>query len=376
MNFVITSDPKNVHHILSDNFANYPKGPEYKNMFEPLGDGILNSDSESWREQRRMIQLFMKNSKYRGLVEKTILRKLVRGLFPILDHVSRKEISEIIDMQDVIQRFMYDSICISVLGFDPNCLTIEFPEVTHAKAFDIMGEAVFYRHIVPEFYWKFQKWLQIGEEKKLSGALQIYDQFLYKYISAKREQVLNEKEAADFDLLTAYIRVEMKEHGNSLVWFFWLVGKHPLVENKILEEISAANFLQEKDGKQLRVFSAEEAAIEEDMLPSGHRVRRKMRVLISFYSMGRMEAIWGKDCLEFKPERWISDKGGILHVPPYKFVAFNDGPRSCLGKDVSFIQMKMVASAILWNYHVQVVEDHLVCTRSCCCASNEKWLEG
>ncbi|KAJ6298143.1 hypothetical protein OIU76_019307 [Salix suchowensis] len=96
------------------------------------------------------------------------------------------------------------------------------------------------------------------------------------------------------------------------------------------------------------------------MLPSGHRVRRKMRVLISFYSMGRMEAIWGKDCLEFKPERWISDKGGILHVPPYKFVAFNDGPRSCLGKDVSFIQMKMVASAILWNYHVQVVEDHPV----------------
>ncbi|KAJ6423425.1 hypothetical protein OIU84_024389 [Salix udensis] len=322
-----------------------PWGPEYRKMFEPLGDGILNSDSDSWREQRRMIQLFMKNSKYRGLVEKTILRKLVRGLFPILDHVSRKEISEIIDMQDVIQRFMYDSICISVLGFDPNCLTIEFPEVTHAKAFDIMGEAVFYRHIVPEFYWKFQKWLQIGEEKRLSGALQIYDQFLYKYISAKREQVLNEKEAADFDLLTAYIRVEMKEHGNSkasnkflrdtatnllvagrdtpgagLVWFFWLVGKHPLVENKILEEIRAANFLQEKDGKQLRVFSAEEvnslvylhaavcetlrlyppvhtnhkAAIEEDMLPSGHRVRRKMRVLISFYSMGRMEAIWGK----------------------------------------------------------------------------------
>ncbi|KAJ6301563.1 hypothetical protein OIU77_015801 [Salix suchowensis] len=426
MNFVITSDPKNVHHILSDNFANYPKGPEYRKMFdEPLGDGILNSDSESWREKRRMIQLFMKNSKYRVLVEKTILRKLVRGLFPILDHVSRKEISEIIDMQDVIQRFMYDSICISVLGFDPKCLTIEFPEVTHAKAFDIMGEAVFYRHIVPEFYWKFQKWLQIGEEKKLSRALQTYDQFLYKYISAKREQVLNEKEAADFDLLTAYIRVEMKEHGNStasnkflrdtatnllvagrdtpaagLVWFFWLVGKHPLVENKILEEIRAANFLQEKDGK-LRVFSAEEvsslvylhaavcetlrlyppvhtnhkAAIEEDMLPSGHRVRRKMRVLISFYSMGRMEAIWGKDCLEFKPERWISDKGGILHVPPYKFVAFNDGPRSCLGKDVSFIQMKMVASAILWNYHVQVVEDHPVSPGLAVVLSNEKWLE-
>lgn len=422
MDFVITSDPKNVHHILSDNFANYPKGPVYKKIFEPLGDGILNSDSESWRAQRKMIQLFMKNNKYKELVEKTILQKLVQGLFPILDHVSRKEMSEIIDMQDVIQRFMYDSNCMSVLGFDPNCLTIEFPEVAHAKAFDIMEEAVFYRHIVPEFYWKFQKWLQIGEEKKLSRALQTFDQFMYKCISTRCEQVLNEnkakmeniveeKEAADFDLLTAYIKVQMKEHGNSaassnkflrdtatnllvagrdtpsagLVWFFWLVAEHPLVESKILDEIRAANLVKEKDGK-LRVFSAEEvnglvylhaamcetlrlypsvhtnhkAAVEEDILPSGHRVRRKMQVLISFYSMGRMEAIWGKDCLEFKPERWISDKGGIIHVPPYKFAAFNDGPRTCLGKDVSFIQMKMVACAVLWNYHVQVVEGHQV----------------
>jgi len=74
--------------------------------------------------------------------------------------------------------------------------------------------------------------------------------------------------------------------------------------------------------------------------------------------MGRMESIWGGDCLEFKPERWISEQGRIMHVPSYKFIAFNAGPRTCLGKDVSFIQMKMVASSIIWNYRVQVVEGH------------------
>ncbi|KAI4332135.1 hypothetical protein L6164_017069 [Bauhinia variegata] len=76
--------------------------------------------------------------------------------------------------------------------------------------------------------------------------------------------------------------------------------------------------------------------------------------------MGRSEEIWGKDCLEFKPERWISEKGGIIHVPSYKYITFNAGPRTCLGKEMSFVEMKMVASAILWNYHVQVVEGHPV----------------
>jgi cytochrome P450 len=76
--------------------------------------------------------------------------------------------------------------------------------------------------------------------------------------------------------------------------------------------------------------------------------------------MGRMESIWGEDCLEFKPERWISEQGRIVHVPSYKFIAFNAGPRTCLGKDMSFIQMKIVASSIIWNYRVQVVEGHPV----------------
>ena len=49
-----------------------------------------------------------------------------------------------------------------------------------------------------------------------------------------------------------------------------------------------------------------------------------------------------------------------MHVRSFKFATFNAGPRTRLGKDISFIQMKMIASAIIWNYHVQVVEGHPV----------------
>jgi cytochrome P450 len=72
--------------------------------------------------------------------------------------------------------------------------------------------------------------------------------------------------------------------------------------------------------------------------------------------MGRLEETWGKDCLEFKPERWISERGGIVHNPSYKFFSFNAGPRTCLGKDLSFIQIKMIAISILCKYRVLLVE--------------------
>lgn len=85
--FWVTSDPINVRHILNTSFANYPKGPEFKKMFEPFGDGIINSDSDLWKNRRRMYHALIGQSKYESFIEKTILGKVVDGLIPLLDHV-------------------------------------------------------------------------------------------------------------------------------------------------------------------------------------------------------------------------------------------------------------------------------------------------
>ncbi|KAL0369550.1 UNVERIFIED_CONTAM: cytochrome [Sesamum angustifolium] len=44
---------------------------------------------------------------------------------------------------------------------------------------------------------------------------------------------------------------------------------------------------------------------ENDVLADGTFVTRGTRVTYHPYAMGRMERIWGPDCLEFKPERWL-----------------------------------------------------------------------
>ncbi|XP_038717259.1 alkane hydroxylase MAH1-like [Tripterygium wilfordii] len=414
LGFVLTSDPANVHHIFSKNFENYPKGPEFKLFLEPVGEGIFIADGESWKFQRRLIQSLMKNKLFEHNLEKIILTKVENGVVPVLEHAIGNGIE--VDMQEVFQRLTFDTICVLVLGYDPKCLTIGFPEVVYEKAFDDMEETSFRRHIIPENLWKLQRWFQIGQERKMSEAWKIFDEFLYERISSKREYLKgvkapNNENVEYSDLLTTLMKEdELKDQpttaspdkflrdmafsliaagrdtvGATLSWFLWLVATHPSIEEKIIQEIKA-NVDVEKDGKKLKIFGAKEVrmlnylhgslcetlrlypagpfehkrSIDPDTLPSGHRISANTRILISLYSMGRMEEIWGKDYLEFKPERWISDKGGILHVPSYKFMAFVAGPRSCLGKNMAFIQMKMVACAILYNYHVHVVEGHHV----------------
>ena len=76
--------------------------------------------------------------------------------------------------------------------------------------------------------------------------------------------------------------------------------------------------------------------------------------------MGRTASIWGEDCHEFKPERWITDDGGIKHEPPHKFFVFSAGSRICLGKEIAFTLMKAIIATIVHTYDVQVIESHPV----------------
>ncbi|KAF8411567.1 hypothetical protein HHK36_004122 [Tetracentron sinense] len=405
MDMVSTSDPANVHYIMSTNFSNFPKGSRFKKIFDVFGDGIFNSDSDLWKTQRKTAHALINHQRFHRFFVKTTAVKLEKGLIPVLEHVSG--LSLVVDLQDVFQRFTFDTTCMLVTGYDPGCLSIEFPDVPFAKALDDAEEALFFRHIVPESCWKLQRWLGIGEEKKLNRAWRTLDHFIANYIAKKREELskttTSMKEERDgADLLTSYM--EEGEMGGSksdkflrdtilnfivagrdttstaLTWFFWLISKHPVVEAKILKEVRA------KESEKWRLFDTEELSgmvylhgalceslrlfppvpfqhkvpLSPDILPSGHKVNPEKKILVSLFAMGRMEGIWGKDCLEFKPERWISERGGIRYEPSYKFFAFNAGPRTCIGKEVAFTQMKAVAAAMIYNYHVQLEEYHPV----------------
>lgn len=176
----------------------------------------------------------------------------------------------------------------------------------------------------------------------------------------------------------------------TLSWLFFILSKNPIIAAKIREELKGIttvpqNELESQNQRQQkpRVFTNEElnnlvylhgalcetlrlyppiafehkSPAEPDTLPSGHHVKPGTRILFSLYALGRMKSVWGQDCEEFKPERWISEKGTIKREPSYKFFSFNAGPRTCLGKGVAFSQLKIVSAAIIYNYDIEAVED-------------------
>ncbi|KAL0424438.1 UNVERIFIED_CONTAM: Alkane hydroxylase MAH1 [Sesamum radiatum] len=105
---------------------------------------------------------------------------------------------------------------------------------------------------------------------------------------------------------------------SALTWFMWLVSTHPEVERKIRDELNS--IIPTKESNKWRMFQVDElrnlvylhgalcealrlyppvpfqhkAPVQPVMLPSGHYVHPKMKILFSLYAMGRMDYIWAR----------------------------------------------------------------------------------
>lgn len=129
------------------------------------------------------------------------------------------------------------------------------------------------------------------------------------------------------------------------------------------EALANMHYLHAALTETLRLYPAvprdTKVAIHDDVLPDGTCIKAGDHVAYVPYSMGRMEFLWGSDVLEFKPERWLKD-GLFNPTSPFKFTAFQAGPRMCLGKDWAYLQMKMAITLLLYFFEFRLVPNHVV----------------
>nr|QWK52405.1 cytochrome P450 86A4 [Isatis tinctoria] len=409
----VTCDPRNLEHMLKTRFDNYPKGPTWQSVFHDLlGQGIFNSDGDTWLFQRKTAALEFTTRTLRQAMGRWVNRGIKLRFCPILETAQAK--SEPVDLQDLILRLTFDNICGLAFGKDTRTCAPGMPENGFASAFDQATEASLQRFILPEFLWKLKKWLGLGLEVSLSRSLGEIDGYLAKVINTRKQELMNQQESGAHghdDLLSRFMMKKKEAYSDTflqhvalnfilagrdtssvaLSWFFWLITMHPAVEDKIVREIcsvlietrgteNAASWTEEPLGfdeidrlvylkaalsETLRLYPSvpeDSKHVEnDDVLPDGTFVPAGSSVSYSIYAAGRMKSTWGEDCLEFNPERWISPiDGKFINHDQFRFVAFNAGPRICLGKDLAYLQMKTIAAAVLLRHRLTVVPGHVV----------------
>jgi cytochrome P450 len=89
--------------------------------------------------------------------------------------------------------------------------------------------------------------------------------------------------------------------------------------------------------------------VKDDVLLDGIWIPKMSYVGYLPYVMGKVEQLWGVDCHEFKPKRWLKD-GVFVLENPYIVFMFQPWTHVCLRKDFATLQMKLVTTRLLTHF--------------------------
>ncbi|KAJ6328489.1 hypothetical protein OIU77_010224 [Salix suchowensis] len=401
-----TTDIRNIEHVLKTKFDNYTKGKYNQDIATDLfGNGIFAVDGDKWRQQRKLASYEFSTRVLRDF-SCSVFRRNAAKLVRVISEMAI--VDQIFDMQDTLMRCTLNSIFKVGFGVELNCLEGSSKEGTEfMKAFDDSNALVFSRYVDP--LWKLKRYFNIGSEAALKKNIKIIDAFVTNLIRTKRKLLAEERLCDDKEDILSRFLVESKKDpeemndkylrdiilnfmiagkdtsANTLSWFFYMLCKNPVIQEKVAQEVRDVTRSQD-DGVNVEEFTANitDTALEQmhylhaaltetlrlypvvpldgrcaevdDILPDGYRMKKGDGLYYMAYAMGRMPYIWGEDAEDFRPERWLNN-GVFQPESPFKFIAFNAGPRICLGKDFAYRQMKIVATALLRFFRFKLADD-------------------
>jgi len=408
MNVVMTTDPRNIEHILKTNFDNYPKGKNATHcLSDLLGGGIFNIDGQEWYHQRKTTSHMFTAKIFKEHIWAVVLRNSTK-LCNILQGV---EADKAIDIFNLMNRFTLDTI--GEVGFGKCIGSLDDPSSPFLSSFDRAQQIIMYRFIFPPLTWEVMRFFQIGTERDTNehfGRLDTYTRGVVKQLrencergndktsgvawgdlEAKKSFVglfladaenRGESVSEDYlrDLVLNFLIAGRDTTAQALSWAIFCLCTHPEVEAKAREEatsmcgsrrlsyedLNQLPYLQAVLSETLRLYPSvpldSKQVKEDDVWPDNTVVPKNTVVWYNIYSMGRDKSIWGDDAAVFRPERWLE-----MDTAPdnYHYPVFNGGPRECLGRRLAMVEMKTCLAMLLSNVYLKLaVPADEICTDS------------
>ncbi|KAL0076498.1 cytochrome P450 [Phycomyces blakesleeanus] len=395
---ISTIDPRNIEHILKNNFENYVKGPAFDEATQDLlGHGIFNSNGERWKYQRKTASHIFNVKNFKDQFTDVFLNGFKIMSEKIFDPAVKENHS--VDFHDAMYRFTLDSFIL--LGFGVHLKTLSTKEkVPFATSFDECQRNAIRRLTNPA--WR------IGEtvrhclapwKKTIPQHVETINSFASDVIKNRRDQVAKGEEHGD--LLSRFMKCR-NEKGNllddtelrdtvlnfviagrdttaqSLSWTFYNLMQNPAIEEKLLEEIREHITDSMEDDppamyeaikhmtyahavfhETLRLHPSvpnnQKYALNDDIWPDGTHIQKGDYVVWSPWAQGRCVSVWGEDAKIFKPERWITPEGDLRRESQGQWPAFHGGPRVCLGQNLATLQALIVIVFLLKRYKLSLV---------------------
>ena len=342
-NYVI-NHPDDIKRVLLSNHRNYTKGEGMDRVKILLGNGIMTSEGDFWRRQRRMMQ-------------PSFHRRVIDQFSLLIDEVNETFAGrwataaargEPINLTDDVSELTLDIVLRSIFGDDLKRLEQEMG----ANPFEVVAKET-NRDL--KFAFRFRSLTKLVQriiERRRTSSEEHFD-FLSMFMGTRdREtgQPMSDKEMID-EVLTLIVAGH-ETTAAALTWTWYLISQHPDAARRLedeadrvtdgqlgLDAAESLSYTHQVVQEALRLYPPgwllTRRTLDSDEL-GGFAIAPRTDVFISPYLLHRHPAFWPQP-EEFKPERFAGIDAAERHR--FSYIPFAVGPRHCIGEGMAMFEM-------------------------------------
>jgi cytochrome P450 len=372
---IVTTNPVVIQHVLKTNWENYHKSHiQKKRMGRFLGKGLLTTEGEPWKTQRRLIQSGFERKQLEVL--SSIMQDSLTDSLRDFDRQARVGS---VDIYPLMMKITFAMVGKSLFGAKLKEEDIE----TISEAISTVQEFMVRQTIQPYL----NPWFAAsGEVRKHEQMTARAFGILRDYIQRRRHeepghdllQILLDARYSDGSrmddelIVSESMQLLVAGHetsSNALSWTLYLLSMRPDCIERVRQEFDEVlgekplgfadvpkfEFTTQVIMEALRLYPpfwmVDRMALADDRA-GDLDIPRGSTVVVFIYGTHHSPRHW-ENPESFDPERFAK-ANEKLHTP-YAHLPFGAGPRGCIGGNYAMLQMLMILSVLLRKYDFRLV---------------------
>jgi cytochrome P450 len=362
VNVYLLSNPKLIEDVLVKNASNFIKGRVIRSNRALLGSGLLTSDGDFWRRQRRLSQPAFHRER---------IAEYAKAITQFTDQLMADwQDGEVRDIHQDMKRLTTEIIAKILLDAD---VTKEADEIGTALkvAREELTARMRFGLLIPEQF-------PTPGNLRFKRAVDRLDKIVLEIIHGRRvngfrgadllsallaAQDADRSQMTDHQLRDEVMTIFVAGHETTalaLTWALFLLAGHPEAVNRLRTEINESvgmrlpefydiprlHYTEMVAKETLRLYppswTIPRQAIH-DCEIGGYFVPAGTSVTISQWVMHRDPGFF-EDPEQFKPERWETDLE--KNLPPFAYFPFGGGPRLCIGQSLAMTEMILILAML------------------------------
>jgi len=367
---IVTINPVVIQHVLKTNSENYYKSEiQKKRMGHFLGKGLLTTEGEAWRTQRRLIQTGFERKQLEVL--SSIMQDSLTDSLRDFDGQARLGP---VDIYPLMMKITFAMVGRSLFGARLKEEDIDLISLAISTVQEFMVRQTIQPYLNPWF--------------AVSGELHRHWEMRNRAFGVLREYLQRRrKEVAGHDLLQILMDARYSDgHGmsdelvlsesmqllvaghetssNALSWLLYLLSSRPDCIDRVRQEFDSVlgerplgytdvpkfEFTTQVILEALRLYPpfwmVDRMALADDRA-GNLDIPRGSTVVVFIYGVHHSPQYW-ENPESFDQERFSKAKEK-LHTP-FAHLPFGAGPRGCIGGNYAMLQMLMILSVLLRKY--------------------------